>query len=345
MNFNVKRGMVIQMTHNQLYNVYIASCDKEGGVCRYNLNENGEMLYVDKVDLDRPMYLTVNKNVLYALLREPFDNSKESGVAEFEISNDGNLIKNEIMQSTKGEVGCHLSVDENIYCVNYISGSVIKIPDKLVIHSGKSIHPIRQTSPHTHQVVFTPDNKYVCVVDLGLDKILIYDKDLNYVSDANVPQGHGARHIVFSPDGKYSFCANELKSTVSVFAYYDGKLILGETYTILPDDYQGESTVAAIRISSDGKYLYVSNRGHDSIACFEVEDGILNLFGLVDCGGNSPRDFNITPNGRFLVCTNENSDNVTIFEVNDGKLLKTKFEVEVKNPLCVVFDEVKKCVI
>lgn len=326
------------MTHKKPYTIYIASCDENGGIYSYNLTQNGTMELIDKIDLDYPKYMTIHNSILYAVLRSPFKNSEQSGLVSFDISKDGRLINKSEIQSTKGEEACHLSVDDEIYCVNYISGSVIKMPDKLVTHSGSSIHPTRQTSPHTHQVIFTPDKKYVCVTDLGLDKISLYDKNLNFVSSADVPEGHGPRHIEFSPDGNYAFCANELKSTVTVFRYFDSKLIAEDTYNALPADYQEETTIAAIRISADGKYLYVSNRGHDSISCFKVDKNKLSLFDIVNCGGNSPRDFNITPNGDYLICTNENSDNVATFKIFEGKLSIIDVKTKIKKPLCVIFN-------
>jgi len=165
-----------------------------------------------------------------------------------------------------------------------------------------------------------------------------YDKNLQFISSAEVEKGHGARHLLFSPDGRYAFCANELASTVTAFRYADGMLRKLETVHTLPQPYKGESSVAAIRITSDGKNLYVSNRGHDSISCFLVNEGSLTLTEVVNCGGMSPRDFNITPDGRFLLCANENSDTVTIFKMNDGKLIKTHIELTLKSPLCVIFN-------
>lgn len=327
------------MTHKPLCNVYIASCSHDGGIYRYHLSKDEHLIFIDKIELDRPMYMEVHKGQFHVLLRAPFENSKESGLVSFDMASDGRLINKTELQSTKGEVACHLCVGDDVYCVNYISGSVIKMPDKLVVHTGNSVHSTRQTKPHTHQVIFTPDGNFLCVTDLGVDKVFIYDTNLNFISCAEVPQGHGARHMAFSPDGRYAFCANELTSTVTVFRYNNGKLEAEDTYNALPAEFQGESAIAAIRMSSDGKYLYTSNRGHDSISCFAVDGKRLTLFDVVSCGGKCPRDFNIMPNGDYLLCANENSDNVKIFVVTDGKLLPTDRKVEVKNPLCIIFSE------
>lgn len=322
------------MTHKQHYSVYIASCDAEGGIYRYEMDDRGRLTYATRKVLDRPMYLAIENSKLYAILRQPFDNN-ESGLITYDINADGDLINSSELISTKGEVACHLAVDRGtVYCVNYITGNVIKMPDKIVKHKGKSIHKTRQTAPHTHYVCITPDGKYVLVVDLGLDKIITYTKNMEMLYDASVPQGHGSRHLVFSKDGKTIFCANELESTVSVFDYDNGKLQLRETYSTLPKDYSGISTVAAIRISNDGKYLYVSNRGHDSITCFQLENESLVLKSITPCGGKSPRDFNII--GHYLLCANENSNNVTIFKVDRYRLTKTDSEIKMKCPLCII---------
>jgi len=329
------------MTHKQPYNMYIASCHEEGGIYYYQLQSDGNMTLQSFSSLKSPMYMAIDKKKLYAISRKPFDNRNESAVFIYDILNDNTLSPTGSSFSTLGEVACHISVqDEDIYCANYISGSVVKLPDKLVVHKGSSINKARQEAAHTHQVVFTPDYKYVCAVDLGMDKILIYDRNLNYISSAGVPEGHGARHLVFSPCGKYAFCVNELLSTVTVFSYTSGHLYELETYHALPKDFKGESTAAAIRISNCGRFLYVSNRGHNSITTFSVSNGKLTLIRHTDCGGVTPRDFNLTPDNQFLVCTNQDSNNVTCFSMENGIIKNLVHEETVKNPLCVIFDEV-----
>ena len=321
------------MTKKQYVDIYIASCCKHGCICHYTMGKDGEILFKDKVILDYPMYLAIEKNKLYALLRQPFQNNKESGLISFDIINDGALANPGRVVSTEGEIACHLAVEnEVVYAVNYQSGSVIIIPDILVEHQGKSVHPSRQTKPYTHFVCLTPDKKYICVVDLGVDSIIIYDKNLSFISKVKVPDGHGPRHLAISKDGKTVFCANELASTVSVLDYSDGNLDLINTYNTLPADFRGESTAAAIRVKNN--YLYVSNRGHDSITCFEIYGKQLEFKSVTACGGESPRDFNIV--GDYLICTNETSDNVTTFTMDNGMLTKTKTELNIKRPLCII---------
>ena len=319
------------MTHNlPSDHIYVASCVEDGGIYRYFLHDDGKLELAEKAELDRPMYMTVENDKMYIVLRAPFEGRSDSGVIVCDIV-DGKLVNFGEITSTKGEVACHIAVDnEKIYCANYISGSVIKLPDILKEHSGHGKNPKRQEKAHAHYVGFTPDKKYLCAVDLGVDTIFVYDKDMNPVSSAKVPEGHGARHIVFSDDGKYMFCAGELESSVSAFEYNDGKFSLIDTICVLPKDFSGESTAAAIRIYK-GK-IYVSNRGHDSVSQISFENRKLTLEKTIDCKGKSPRDFDFIND--FMICTNESSDNVTVFACNDN--FKFVCEVSVAKPLCVV---------
>ncbi|MBQ4087783.1 MAG: lactonase family protein [Clostridia bacterium] len=253
----------------------------------------------------------------------------------YEITESGALGKKLFATSTRGICACHLCVSENetVYAVNYSSGSVIKIPGKLIVHEGECgpAKP-RQDMPHTHYVNFTPDGAYLLVTDLGLDTIFVYDKELNKVSEIKAPAGSGPRHLIFSEDGKTCFCVNELDSTLSAYDYENGKLTITDTVSILPEGYDAQNTTAAIRLH-DG-LIYASNRGNNSIACLSYENKKLSLLSITDCGGKGPRDFNIF--GNILICTNENSDNVTFFEVEGEKLYKLSQELHLKGALCVI---------
>ena len=312
-------------------NVYISSCCEKGGIYQYNLC-NGVLEKEHIIKLDRPMYSIINDGKLYVILRAPYHSCSESGMVAFNISPKGVLTKRSDILSTKGEVACHLcQYKGSIYAVNYISGSVIKMPDKVITHTGNSINPKRQESAHTHFVSPTPDDKYLCVTDLGMDKIFIYDKELNEVSAVDARKGAGPRHLAFSDDGCLCFCVNELDSSVSVYEYNDGKLKLVNTYSTLPEGYIGENTAAAIRCR--GEYVYVSNRGHNSIACYKIIDNSLKIQSITDCGGESPRDFDISDD--VLICTNENDGSVVVFDVIENTTLKQKQKINVPNALCV----------
>lgn len=310
-------------------NLYIASCDKEGGIYHYTESENGKWELSDITHMDRPMYMVESDNKMHIILREAFDNG-ESGLVSYDINADGSLSNPTEPMSTKGIVACHLlAEDGDIYCANYVSGSVIKMPDTLAYHEGKSVHPTRQDKAHTHFVCSTPDKKYICVTDLGIDKIFVYNRDLSMKSITDMPSGHGPRHIAFHKSGKTAFCVNELASTVSVLKYADGKLTLIDTVKALPDDFDGESTAAAIRCI-DSK-VYVSHRGHDSVAVLDFDGNTLKLEKTISVHGNGPRDF-IIYNGT-IISTNQNSNNTTFVSLETGELLEEK---SMTDPLCVL---------
>lgn len=317
-------------------NIYIASCVKGGGIYHYTLSENNVLDFCEKTTLDEPMYMIIRNEKMYIILRQPDEKTNFSGELSIDIDGTGKLFAPSRIISTKGVVACHLEVsDDNIYAVNYVSGSVIKLPDTLVTHSGHGLHKVRQAAPHTHFVHASPDGKYILVTDLGLDKIFVYDKDLKLVSEVSVPSGHGPRHLAFSDDGKIVYCVNELGSSVSIFSYSDGELKLQNTISALPKDFSGDNISAAIRIKDN--YLYVSNRGHNSISVFEIKDSYnIVLKECVDCGGNSPRDFNIIDD--VLICTNEKSDNVTVFKLNNYiPEIISESELNIPSPLCVAY--------
>lgn len=318
--------------------IYIAACEPDGGIMHGEISDSGKIEIKDTAYCDRPMYLALKGQRLYTLLRKPDEGSPYSGLTYFNVNKDGSLGEQGDIMSTKGEVACHLAVlDSGIYAVNYISGSVIKFPERLVTHTGKGPNAKRQGAPHTHFVCASPDNKFICVNDLGADKIAVYDNELNKYSEVAMPAGCGPRHLAFSKDGEYAYCINELSSTVTVLGYKEGRFNVGKSYSTLPDNYSGESTAAAIRI--DGEYLYASNRGADTVCVFKLKGDGLEKYTEFDCGGKSPRDFNIT--GNLIVCTNESSNNVTVFRKTAEGFEKTD-DVFAKSPLCVIFgDEAK----
>lgn len=318
--------------------LYFAACTADGGIYHYIL-ENEQLIFADKTACDRPMYLDVKDHSMQVILRAPFEGNEPwgtSGLLEYPIGEDGKLGMPGEMQSTLGAVACHLCrYQDRIYVANYISGSVYSSEGKVKEHIGNGPHPTRQDAPHLHFVQPSPDGKCLFAVDLGTDSIYSYDADLNLLSTAQVPSGCGARHLAYSEDGKYVFCVNELASSVSVFAYEDTKLILLQTVNALKEE-NPNSTAAAIRVKGD--YVYVSNRGADSISCLEWDGKELILRSETPCGGGSPRDFLIVED--LLFATNEKSNNVTVLRVNGPEMQKLDQELEMPGPLCVVMLEV-----
>lgn len=315
--------------------LYFAACSTDGGIYHYKFD--GEKTYfVKKYDLDRPMYLATENDKMYVILRDVYDG--ESAVSVFDIAEDGSLENMTIPVSARGVCACHLCVnDGNVYTANYLSGSVAWIGHKTVVHTGTGPNKPRQDVPHCHYVNLTADGKYLLVCDLGNDTVYTYDKELNEVSRAKVPDGHGCRHLVMSQKNNTVYCVNELTSTVTVFEINDGVLKAGETYTALPEGFSGKSTAAAIRLSDDEKYLYTSNRGDDSVCVFEVSEDGKKLIqkGFVKTEGQSPRDFDIIDGVLFV--TNEVTNNVTVFRKDGDKYIKEAQDLPMPGPLCVVY--------
>lgn len=311
--------------------LYIASRTKNGGIFTYALNKDNQYEKISFTAMDSPMYMITSEKKMYILLRSPFGNS-ESGLISYDISDDGTLNTPSDIISTKGEIACHLAKDgENIYCTNYSSGSVIKMPDTLVKHkSNLSIES------HTHFASITPDGQYICVTDLGLDKIFIYDKNLRLINQIDMPKGHGVRHLAFSTDGQYVFSANELKSTISVLKYNNANMELIDTISCLPSEFNGISSAAAIRLHNE--YIYVSNRGHNSISKISFNGKSLHFVDFFECQGETPRDFIFDENR--IICANQDSNSVTVFKENEGYEFIQKINID--EPICVTLYNFKK---
>ena len=310
--------------------IYILSCENNGGIYHY-LFKSGKFQFVEKISLDRPMYAIIRNNKMYVVLREIDEITHFGGILSFDIKENGSLINPTKIESTNGIIPCHLEVlNNNKYVVNYLSGNIVKLEEKIVTHSGKGVNPVRQEAPHTHFVCFSPDKKHILCTDLGIDTIFVYDTGLNEECSVKVPDGSGARHLCFSDDGKYIYCENELSNDVSVFEWNNARPILKGTYSAIPD-FKGESTAAAIRIK--GEYLYISNRGADTISRFKIVGDKLELLENTYCGGKGPRDFNIIDD--YIICTNENSNDVTVLKLENGKPVLTDERLEIGSPLCV----------
>ena len=318
------------------FHMYVASCVPDGGIYHY-VYENGKMQEISKTAADRPMYLAFSGNRLYAVLREPFADSPNSGVCCWDVEADGNLYHQSEITSTKGRVGCHLMADnERVYVANYLSGSVCMLPEgRLAIHSGTGLNPVRQEAPHVHFVGFTPDHKWLLAVDLGVDAIYMYSPDLQISRRVPMPAGHGCRHLAWSEDGQYCFCVNELACSLSLLRYAQEELVLVDTVPLLSEEDLGSSTAAAIRVV--GECVYISIRGCDKLVKLTHHGDVLTKPILSDAEGNSPRDMHII--GDLLFCANEGSDSVTAFRITEGGLESLNLRLSVPKPLCIVFRE------
>ncbi len=315
------------------HRLYISGCSREGGIYQFILDEKGKLTPSGVTPLDKPMYLVEREGRMYTLLKECFPDGS-GGMTSFKIEKDGSLSDMAEILSTKGRVPCHLAVEqEGVFCVNYSSGSVIKMPDIIRVHEGSGPNLPRQDMPHTHFVGKTPQGLFA-VTDLGTDEIYFYNEDMQLQFKINTPRGAGVRHLAFSRDGSRMYAITELYSTVCVFscsARAEDFKMLGE-YPALPENFKEKNTAAAIRLKED--MLYVSNRGHNTIVGFKVVGDVLVKQFTMECGGVGPRDFDIF--GKFLVVTNENSGNVAVFDMTSRELTDS---TPVPSPISVVAKE------
>ena len=223
------------------------------------------------------------------------------------------------------------------------------VPTGRIQHTGSSINPDRQSAPHPHCVVPSPDNRHVLVCDLGLDKIFTYrlDPAAAALTPAEPPfiaaePGCGPRHLAFSSDSRHAFMLSEMGGTLTAFRYEASTGVLQplHTHTTLAAGFRGENKSAAIRIHPSGRFLYASNRGPDNIAVFTFDPAgeRLSLLESVPSGGAQPRDIALSPDGRWLLAAHQDSDNVTVFRVEaSGRLTRTNTNLSVPSPVCIVF--------
>ena len=275
-------------------------------------------------------------------------------------SNGGLALLNQ--QASGGAGPCHVSITSDartVMVANYGGGSVASypvLPDgklgeaaSVIQHTGKGTDPGRQEGPHAHGIYPAPGDSFVLACDLGLDKVLIYRRNsktsaLTLQNNfGEVPPGGGARHGTFSPDGKFFYVINEMGNTVTAFKWDGGMGTLKPIQTVgtLPEGFAGKSHTAEIFAHPSGKFVYGSNRGHDSIAVFTVDKGTgkLALADVTPIGGKWPRNFNLDPTGQWLIAAGERSDTLTVFKVDPqtGKLTPAGGPVKCPAPACVIF--------
>jgi 6-phosphogluconolactonase len=313
-----------------------------------------------------PSFLAIhpNRKYLYAVNEVgDFEGRKTGVVSAFGIDPATGALRALNRQASEGTGPCHVSVDPSGRCVlvaNYGGGSVAALPIRedgslgpagsSVKHQGSGPNPRRQEGPHAHCIVADPAGRFAFAADLGLDKILVYRLDAAAAAlapheppSAAVDPGSGPRHFTFHPGGKWAYVINELASTVTAFRYDAARGVLEpfQTVSTLPADFNGTNYTAEVVVAPDGRTLYGSNRGHDSLAVFRIDasDGRLTPAGHVSTGGKTPRNFAIAPGGRWLLAANQNSDSIVVFGVDPetGGLTPAGKSVQVPKPVCVRF--------
>ena len=326
---------------------------------------SGQLTSVGSVNAGaNPSFLAINPNgrVLYAVNEvEKYDGRASGAVSAFAIARDTGALTKLGEQASEGGAPCYVSVDRSgrvVLVANYSGGSVALLPIEadgklgkasVVQHTGSGPVADRQGSPHAHCIVADPSNRFALAADLGADRVFVYRLDLDGKSlhhvegaDAVMRAGAGPRHIAFHPTLPLVFVANELDSTVATLRFdaERGKLSVIDARSTLPSGWTGTNYPADIHIAPSGRALYVSNRGHNSIAVFSVAaTGALALDQVVSTEGDWPRNFSLDPTGRWLLVANQKSDSIIVFGRDEAsaKLTPTSQRIALPSPVCLRF--------
>ena len=361
--------------HHTNYFIYVGTYTQEGseskGIYAYRFDSATARLVPIGLAAEstNPSFLVVHPNhhFLYAVNEvSNYQGEKSGAVSAFAIDRATGKLTLLNQVATRGGDPCYISFDKTgkyVLVANYAGGSVAIFPvmddgrlgeaSAFIQHSGHGTNPQRQEAPHAHSVDLSPDNRFALVDDLGLDETLIYRFDSTKGSPAAGPQsnpapakaepGAGPRHLAFHPNGNFAYVINEMASAVSAFRYdaTTGELKKLQTISALPKTFSGHSEAAEIQVHPSGKFLYASNRGHDSIAVFAIDKntGTLTPIEYVSTKGANPRHFEIDPTGSLLFAANEKSDNIVVFHINPqtGRLTPTGKVLEVAQPVCIKF--------
>ncbi|MFB6296689.1 MAG: lactonase family protein [Halobacteriales archaeon] len=343
---------------NGAYTAYVGSyAEDTDGLHRLHVEpETGAMERVNSVDAGpNPSFLAIHPSEEYLYVVNEGD---PGTVTAFEIADDGSLPRLNRVKSG-GAGPCHLSVEATgayVLVADYADGAVsmlpiaedgsVEEPSHVVDHEGSSVNPERQDQPHVHSVTPGPDNEVAYVADLGTDELVVYDMDLAEgrlarFQTVTVHEGAGPRHVAIHPDGSMLYLLDELDGTVVVYQRTDrGELTEVTTVSTLPGGFEGENLTAEVLVHPTGEFLYASNRGHDSITVFELDDsGRPHSKVLVASGGEWPRNFALAPDGELLFAENQHTGDVRAFGIDreTGDIDPTGETIELSQPSCMRF--------
>lgn len=313
-----------------------------------------------------PSFLVLSSSgrFLYAVNEvSNFNHGRSGAISAYRVDEQSGKLTLLNRRESHGADPCYIAIDKTgkyVLVANYTGGSIAVLPinrdgslaeaSQSIQDKGSSVNAKRQEGPHAHWIDVSPDNRFVLVADLGTDELMVYkfNPDQGTLTPNDPPvvkvmPGAGPRHPAFSPDGRFVYVVNELQSNVSAFAYdaTKGSLKEFQSISMLPQDFHGKTEAAEIQIDRAGKFLYASNRGHDSIAVFAIdpEKGTLTLVEIVSTQGREPRHFAIDPSGSFLLVENQKSNNIVTFQIDrqTGKLHAADHAVHVGAPVCLQF--------
>lgn len=342
--------------------------DKSKGIYLYRLDmASGQLQEVGlAAEVVNPTFLAIHPNGRFLYSAGEIGNfqGKPTGVVSaFAIDRATGKLTLLNQQPSGGRGACHVIVDRTGRCLlvaNYGSGSAASIPigddgrlgepGTVVQHEGKGPNEKRQEGPHAHSAAIDPGNRFAYVADLGIDRLMIYRLDAqkgtmtpNDPPYAAVAPGAGPRHFTFHGNGKHAYVINELANTITAFEHdpATGKLTGIQTVNTLPDDFAGANTTAEVVVHPSGRFVYGSNRGHDSIAIFacDPQTGRLTIVGHESTRGKTPRNFNIDPTGQYLIAANQGSDTMIVFRIDQasGRLKAVGDPVAAPTPVCIKF--------
>ena len=334
---------------------------KSEGIYVYRFNSlTGKIDSVSMTKSMNPSFLAVAASGKFVYAVNEIEKDGNGGnVSAFSFDNKNGNLSFINQQLTGGDNPCHVKIDKTgkwISVSNYSSGNFSILPlnkdgsinskIQTIQNTGSGINKERQNEPHLHCTNFSPDYKFLYSVDLGIDKLISYSfnettGNINNTASQiiNTKPGAGPRHFTFSPSGKFAYLLEELTGTISAYSYGKGNLNLIQNISTLPANFKGQAGSAEILVSSDGKYLYASNRGEsNTIAIFKIDSkGKLSLAGHQSTLGTAPRNFNFDPTGNYLFVANQNSDEIVIFKINhsNGLLKDTGKRISIGKPVCL----------
>ena len=342
---------------------------KSEGIYVYRFNSNdGSHKEISHVKTSNPSFVAVSpdEKFVYAVQEDAANNGKGGELTAFSFNKQTEILTYINQQPTGGDHPCYVSVDKTgrwVAAGNYSSGSLTVFPVKQdgslgvagthIQHEGSGVNKERQSKPHVHCTVFSADNKFLFVPDLGIDKVMIYafDEVTGKLTAAKQPlarstDGAGPRHFTFHPFNKYAYLIEEMSGTVVGFKYKNGKLKSMQRISTMAAGDTSNAASADIQVSHDGKFLYASNRGNaNNIAIFKIkQNGKLVTVGHQSTLGRAPRNFNLDPSGNFLLVGNQNSDEIVVFkrDKETGLLTDTQQRIKVGKPVCLRWISVKQ---
>lgn len=342
----------------------------EGAVHAFQFDpDSGALRLLQKTtDVEFPFFIALspNQKFLYAIDTEEFSGDKEEFITAFAIEGRTGRLTKLNRQPSRGKATCYLEVDstgKSVLAAHYTSGSVVILPalddgslgeaTTLIEHRRSTVEEraggAEPTSePKAHCIVASPDNRLALAADLGIDQVLTYRLDPEAARlvphptfpRVNLPPGSGPRHLSFHPNGRWVYVINELANTMTHFVFdaESGELRPRQTIATLPSDFTGVSHTADVKVSPNGKYLYGTNRGHDTIAVYRIGDeGNLSLLDFTPSRGDGPQNLLISPDGRWLFCANMPGNNLAVFKIdeNSGRIQAVGEPLSIPQPSCL----------